>query len=444
MSDGAWDVFIAYPRGERAAADELYAALLGAGASVFLDHACLRAGDPWPAVIYEAQSAARLTAVLVCGHTARAHYETEEIARAIALHRADPAGHRVVPVFLDEGADPPYGLRTMQGLWASAADGMAGIAVELFALLRGDGRAAAAPVAAARPLPVAPRRSPFRPGTPLYAGDFLPGASRRALVDTIESDVRDGTNVNLIGERRLGRTSLLNHVWGRLVADGGQVVARVNLQDGVVSPEDFYGAVLWGVGQCPLGAELLGPARGAQPHRAPVASYAELRDALRVVRPQATAIVLVDEFERCFDLPDAFALPVFYDSLRSLLGGDGHGPYVRAVVATRQPLAAYFTSRQVTSTLPGYLPPRHLDLLTAADAEEALAQDSPHRLGSAQREHAAGLAARHPCRLQCGGEAWYRALAAGEGREWVEAEFRRLSAQVCIGAVWDAREDGSR
>lgn len=440
IGDGHWDVFIAYPTGERDAADELYAALRDAGASVFLDHACLLPGDPWPAVISAAQSAARLTVVLVSSRTARAHYQTDEIARAIELYRADAAAHAIVPVYLDADADPPYGLRTVPGLWASAAGGVAGVTAQLLALVRADVPDTLAPgvVADGVQLPVAPRRSPFRPGSPLYVGDFLPAASRRALVDTIKSDIRDGTNVNLIGERRLGRTSLLNHVWGRFVADGGQVVARVNLQDGVVSAEDFYGTVLWGIGQCPLGAELLGADPVAQLDRSPRASYGELRDVLRRLREQTAAVLLVDEFERCFELPDAFALPAFYDNLRSLLGGDLHGPYLRAVVATREPLAAYFTSRQITSTLPGYLPPRRLGLLTADEAQEVLAQDSPHRLASAQREHAAQLGANHPCLLQCAGEAWYRALEAGEGSECAQAEFRRLSDQVCIGAVLDA------
>ena len=277
--------------------------------------------------------------------------------------------------------------------------------------------------------------SPFRPGTPLYVGDFLPGASRRTLVDTIEADLRGGANVNLIGERRLGRTSILNHLWGRFVARGDQVVARVNLQDGVAGAEAFYGAVLWGIAQSPAGAELLGCDRAAQLDHAPVAAFAELRDALRRLRAHATAIVLVDEFERCFDSPACFELPVFYDSLRSLLGGDGQGAYARAVIATREPLAAYFTSRQITSTLPGYLPPRSLRLLSDAEAQEVLAQQSPFRLGSDQREHAAALAQQHPCHLQCAGEAWYRALEAGLGRDWAATEFRRLSEQVCIGAI---------
>ena len=151
------------------------------------------------------------------------------------------------------------------------------------------------------------------------------------------------------------------------------------------------------------------------------------------MRRSGTVVLLVDELERCFDLPDGFALPRFFDSLRSLLGGDAHGPYLRAVVATRRPLAAYFLARQVTSTLPSYLPVRTLERLTDDDVEETLAQPGAHRLGPAQREHAAGLAARHPCLAQCAGASWARALQSGHGSARAEEEHARLAAQVCMG-----------
>ncbi len=162
--------------------------------------------------------------------------------------------------------------------------------------------------------PAAARRSPFRPGTPLYVGDLLPGPSRRALVATICDDASRGQNVNLVGDRRTGRTTTLNHAWGRLTA-ADRVVARVNMQADVVAPEQLYGAILVGISQCPLGADVLGRGRSTALARAPEASYAEVSATLRELREQTTAIVLVDEFERCFDLPDAFTLPVFYDNL---------------------------------------------------------------------------------------------------------------------------------
>jgi hypothetical protein len=324
----------------------------------------------------------------------------------------------------------PMRSRVRNGMWRAAEANLAVLGI-------GErGSDAAEPVAgSARSRVAASRRSPFRPGTPLYAGDLLPGDSRRQLVATISADLVGGTNVNLVGERRLGRTTTLNHAWARLAAEDGCVVARVNMQDDVLTPEDFYGAVLAAAARSPLGAQLLGGERIGRLQHERRLSYRELRDALGELRAHAAVIVLVDEFERCFDLADAFAMPVFYDNLRSLLGGDEQGAYMTAAITSREALTVYFKRRQVTSSLPGYLPPRTMELLTDGDIEETLAQDSPHRLGPAQREHAAALAACHPCRVQCAGEAWYRALGAGHGREWAEREYARLSEHVCGSAA---------
>lgn len=136
MSDRGWDLFIAYPRAERAAGDELYRELVQGGASVFLDHLCLDAGAVWPAAIAAAQDAARVTVVLVSKQSTAAFYVDEEIQRGIARARVDPARHRFVPVFVDDDSDPPYGLLQIERLSLDDAGGMAAVACQLLALTR--------------------------------------------------------------------------------------------------------------------------------------------------------------------------------------------------------------------------------------------------------------------------------------------------------------------
>lgn len=438
VTDGPWHVFIAYPRQERRSATALYDALAPSGARVFLDHIALSPGDVWAAKITAAQRGADVTAVLISKATERSFYENEEIAQAVALFRQDPERHRVVPVYLDAEADPPYGLRAIHSLWLAELGDMARLAAALLSLVGLAAGSANKPTPLPGHVPVhrsASRRSPFRPGMPLYASDFLPGASRRTLLAEMDADLRAGGNVNLVAERRMGRTSMLNHLYGRLMPDSRQVVTRINFQDDVATESDFYGAALWGLGQTPLGEDAIGSSRIRELQRTASAPYSELRSALRTLRRYATPIILLDEFERCFTSPEGFPFPTFFDSLRSLLGGDQHGPYAKAVVATRQPLAAYFTSRQLTSTLPSYLPLRQMGRLTEGDVDEALAQESRHPLERVHREHAAHLAQGHPCRVQSAGEAWYRALASAQPRQWVEAEYARLNEQTCLGAA---------
>lgn len=448
-SDASWDVFIAYPSAERSRADELYDHLYAhrkGNVRVFLDFRCLAPGAVWPAALAGAQSAAAITVVLVSAAAGGAFYHAEEIARGIALARDPGSRHRVVPVWLDETAAPPYGLRIVQGLSLAECGGMSGVAAALARLLTGcqDEQPSAVPSGPSQDEQVPPRGSPFRPGRPLYAGDRLTAASRRALLDVLVDDVRSGGNVNLVGERRLGRTTMLNHLCGRLLADDRTILARVNLQDGIRTETDFYGAVLWELGRYPAGAARIGDARCAELEACPSADYTELRAVLRDLRQDRTALILVDEFERCFDLPKGLPFPAFFDNVRSLLGGDHEHRYAGAVVATREPLARYFTRMQVTSTLPGYLPPRRLELLDDDDVEEVLAQPSPHRLGRAQRDHAAHLSAGHPCHLQAAGESWYRALEGARDRSWAEAEFDRLAASTCFGAMRRTRPSRPR
>jgi hypothetical protein len=434
---GGWDVFVAYPSHERVAADEFYQYLVDGGASVFLDHVVLKLGDPWAARLAEAQNAARITVVLVSRASGPAFYQRDEIARGIGLARKGT--HRVVPVYLDDEADPPYGLLALHAARVSEAGGLAPIAAQVLALL-GMAPSVAAPAAdralpgTARPVPLPPRRSPFRPGMPLYATDRYTADSRRRLLHTVRADITGGTNVNLVGERRMGRTSLLNHVYAGLLVDPGVVVVRVNLQDGVDGAEGFWGALLWGLVQAPAGARAVTDSRRRGLDDAQASTYHEVRRVLRDVRSETTTVVLVDEFERCFDSLEAFPLPAFFDNVRSMLGGDAYGPYAHAVVATRRPLAEYFVARQVTSVLPTYLPPRELELLSAADAEEILTQPSPHPLSPSQRDQAQAWSGGHPCRLQCAAEAWYRGAEGGRDDGFVKEQFGRLSRQLCIGA----------
>ncbi len=120
--------FIAYPSVERAAADELYAALRRDDARVFLDHECLRPGDLWPPLLSAALRDARVVVVLVSAASNQAYYQREEVITALALRRSDPDRRRVVPVYLDDDADPPYGLRQIHQLSVTTGGGIDGVA----------------------------------------------------------------------------------------------------------------------------------------------------------------------------------------------------------------------------------------------------------------------------------------------------------------------------
>ncbi len=101
--------------------------------STFLDSVDLLPGDEWDLALPRAQQEARATVVVVSGRVDSAYYLREEIAAAIAYQRADPASHRLIPVYLDglpAAQDVPYGLRVRHTLDAARL-GLDGVVAEL-------------------------------------------------------------------------------------------------------------------------------------------------------------------------------------------------------------------------------------------------------------------------------------------------------------------------
>lgn len=125
----AYDVFIAHATPDSQIADELQKQL-SPPYSVFLAHRQLEPGGQWPDEIREAQERSRMTVALLSSSTSAAHYEVEEIHRAIELVRKNPSGHKLVPVYL-ESMPAPYGLALFQNLTVEESGGVAAVAARL-------------------------------------------------------------------------------------------------------------------------------------------------------------------------------------------------------------------------------------------------------------------------------------------------------------------------
>jgi TIR domain len=108
---------------------------------VFLDSRSLQPGDHWHRQIPAAQRASRATVILISVLADAAWYLSDEIVSAIALHRAAPTEHLLVPVLLEPGLKLPYGLAAIQAIDATTAGGLDGVAAQLRAVvapLRGE------------------------------------------------------------------------------------------------------------------------------------------------------------------------------------------------------------------------------------------------------------------------------------------------------------------
>lgn len=275
--------------------------------------------------------------------------------------------------------------------------------------------------------------TPFVVGRPLRADEPLFG--RDETFDLVHEALAQYSSVNLVGERRMGKTSFLNHLQdnpARRPPAGSPplLMARVDLQAGVTEARQFYGHAL---------RALLAQTPGWDGLRRRLAQQAvaeadEFYQWLADCQAQGAGrpLLLVDEFERLLEpaLRGGFPVPLFYDGLRAAITGQR----LALVLASRLPLAEHFQRLPagLTSTFPNYLPPQHLRELATADADRLLLQGNAAGIGIAEAQAAKHWAGGHPCRLQCAGQAWLEAKRFHHDAAWAQQRYRELNGQACL------------
>jgi hypothetical protein len=287
--------------------------------------------------------------------------------------------------------------------------------------------------------------SPFVVGRPLRANEPIFG--RDDAFRFIADQLNHFSSVNIVGERRMGKSSLLNHLLGNqskyLPAQDDQpslVLAHVDLQRGVTNSSQFYGVALREV------LAHLPPSHSAEANEFqtlrqrltahPECDYIEFDRTLKQLRDQrgvsVRPVLVIDEFEHLLDptFKPGFPFPTFFDGLRALITAE----LLALIVASRKTLAEHFADHpeSVTSTLPSYLTPFKLGGIDAASADALLLQPSDRTLTLAEVAEARRWAATHPCHLQCAGEAQYEAKRDGHSTEWAQTRFTELVAQSCM------------
>lgn len=129
-----YDFFIAHTSLDRGAAEQLYD-LLSPHATVFLDSRNLEYGDDWDIALQRAQQQSRVTVILISRRVNKAYYQREEIASAIRMSREDSSVHRVVPLYIEEVDNVPYGLAIKHSITLEGLEPFDRAANELLGLL---------------------------------------------------------------------------------------------------------------------------------------------------------------------------------------------------------------------------------------------------------------------------------------------------------------------
>lgn len=113
--------FLAHASPDKAWVERLNRALKDRGVVTFYDKADVPWGEDWDLFLPRAQRRSWATVVCVSERYDEAHYLRDEVHRALAMARRDPARHRVLPLFMDGiPQHPPYGLAIKNGRDARA------------------------------------------------------------------------------------------------------------------------------------------------------------------------------------------------------------------------------------------------------------------------------------------------------------------------------------
>lgn len=295
--------------------------------------------------------------------------------------------------------------------------------------------------------PVEP--SPFIVGRPVRAEEPIFG--RADAFQFIAGELIKGSSVNIVGERRMGKTSLLNHLKHHLPHTTQLLVlARLDLQGEISNASRFYGTALRELLDDLLRSQLVVEQELAALHqrlqRTPEASYDDFHYVLRQLHSVGSGInpvLVLDEFERLLEpvTSDAFPYPNFFNGLRALITEE----LLVLIVASRSPLATYFSNssqpNSLTSTFPNYLIPFTLQPLERDAADALLLQNNILTLSEATE--AWNWAGGHPCHLQVAGKAYYEGKTSDDDYSLAQVRTRReeLKGQSCMVVKSPAVED---
>ena len=257
------------------------------------------------------------------------------------------------------------------------------------------------------PSPNSPDFSQPYPGNPFTSRGMITDprlfVGREDALERIFSrlEAAQPQSVSIVGERRIGRSSLLwqvkHQAAQRLPNSQHYRLALVDAQDAVAhTPEGFRGLVL---------RELF------EDHTLPDCDARDFDAYLSARNPtRQKLVVLVDEFECFLRYRDHFG-DEFFDGLRAL----ANAGIVTWVTASHTPLPEIAVANGFGSTFFGLFSRAKLGVFNEAEARMLVMRPSLHRLGKAEFDLAKRLTEGelHPLKLTLAADAMYRQRKKG-------------------------------
>jgi hypothetical protein len=398
MTTEQFDVFLSHNRQDKPAVRELYQELRQKGIKAWLDEKELVPGEPWQPALEQGIKDSAAFAVLV-GSDGLGPWQNEEMQAM--LNRAVKLKLRVIPVLLPTApGEPELSLFLENHTWVDLRPALNSDNLER--LIWG--------ITGKKPEPESVPSTP--PSTPATDNPFLfncPATGdrfvgREALCRRFIADIEQGMSISLVGDARIGKSSLLVR-WSELARQAGRVVRLIDGQDQA------------GASCSALVAAMIGHRiQGENPDQAADA----IADWIQAVSPDQAPVVLVDEAEQCLRV-----LPArFFERLRGLVNKQR----LCLILSTRRDIGEIETQDHQTSPLSNCMKRVQLGLLEE-NAAQALGGRGAGVLSADDLRLMHHWAGRHAFYLSVLGHLLWQARQEREGSDAALREFRSNAFQ---------------
>lgn len=278
------------------------------------------------------------------------------------------------------------------------------------------------------------------PSCPFVAGGMITDprlfVGRKAELRTLTSRMQGAQpiSVNVVGERRIGKSSLLYHLfltWEQRVRDPNRyVVIYLSLQDARAQNETaFYDAIANALLARP--AVRLRPALVEVLQRRPMtrADFAAAIDAFH--ENGLLPVLFLDEFEALFRHPEQFTND-FFDAMRALMDRNA----MMLILASLRPLDIYRRQHRLTSSFFNLGHTLPLGSLTEEEAADLIrlpastVPGAPAALRLEEQRLARQWGGRHPYLLQLAASCLCQARQEGRDVAWARRCFEQQAVRL--------------
>lgn len=401
-----FDVFLSHDSRDKPAVRELKAALERHGLKVWLDEDELPPGRNWQPLLAAAIRDCRSIAAVI-GQDGLGPWEDEEIQAALKLAVGDK--RPVIPVLLADAPGQPelplfLATRTWVDLRPALNDHNLGRLVWGITGEKPTRRVLPDPTGATG---ASPTENPFDPWTPATPPRFF---GRDRLLRKLQGALDRGGSVSLVGDARIGKSSILQ-TWAQRARQGGRIVSVLSGE----GPE---------AGSCGALVEAVGGTACADLAADEAADA--LSDCVDRTPGRLAPLLLIDEAERVLShLPHRF-----FERLRGMLGR------ICLVLATRHEIGDIPREDHLTSPLLNRLEVQRLGLLEAAGVDALIGLGSGV-LSAADGQTMREWAGRHPFYLCLLGHYLWDARRHGESTQEALDQFQENAFQR-LGECWRA------